>query len=189
METYLVSFGSDYKRQAHPVLGFKPELGENAVLSLQAETSYAARLKVFELIGEQWCGLYGPESPPGWDYEVLTTLEDAVANPGPKEWVCGVQVIVGMDGSLELRLDDLDTELGEEQAPADLRRDIDHAMLRNHYRVVAFPTNAGMGRNGKGPRKVCLCGAPVEVWYEPGADEDNVPRSECLNRSCELSST
>jgi hypothetical protein len=182
METYKVSFGADYRRQVHPVLGFKPELADG-VLTVEAENGYAAKLRVFELIGKQWCALYGPDSPPGWDAPDLGPLEEAVKNPGPKSWTVGVQFTVNGDGTFELHLDDLEVDLGRDGAPADLLRDVGHTLHRNQIQPVAFPTTAGKHR------KRCLCGAPVEVWYEPGADEDNVPRSECLNRSCELSST
>ena len=78
MTTFMVSFGSQYRTEPHPTLGFWPELAEG-VLTVEASDSLAARYFIFDLIGPAWCAIYGPDVPPGWNPPILGSLLDAVA--------------------------------------------------------------------------------------------------------------
>jgi hypothetical protein len=116
-ETYLVSFGSVYKRAPHPVLGYWPELGEDAVLEVQAKTDSAAREITHRLIGSAWCAIYGPTDPPGWEVLNLGSLEAAVQDPKPTSWTVGVQFTANADGTYELHVEDAADDLAFEGAP------------------------------------------------------------------------
>jgi len=128
METYLVSFGSDYKRKPHPVLGYWPLLGDDAVLSVEADDKGEAREKVHALIGPAWCAIYGPTDSPGWDYRYLGSLYAAVKDPKPKDWTVGVSVTVDTDGKLTLNLEDLTLDLTSEGAALSVIADLEDRM-------------------------------------------------------------
>jgi hypothetical protein len=114
---YLVSFGSVYRYEPHPVLGYWPELGQDAVLEVFADSDLDARKATIDLIGSAWCAVYGPTNPPGWEALNLGTLEAAVEDPKPKSWTVGCQVTLNADGSLELHLEDVEGDLTEAGAP------------------------------------------------------------------------
>jgi hypothetical protein len=114
---YLVSFGSVYRYEPHPVLGYWPELGEDAVLWVYATDKDDARTKVFSLIGKEWCAIYGPTDPPGWKVLNLGSLEAAVQDPRPTSWTCGVQFTINADGTMELDLGDAPGLLGDDGCP------------------------------------------------------------------------
>lgn len=128
LQRYLVSFGSEYRRKAHPVLGYWPDLGHDKVLEVYATTEAEARELTFALIGREWCWLYGPDNPPGWDAESLGLLADAVNDPKPTCWTVGVQMTLNADGTLELHMEDATGDLAAEEAPPDLVRDLDERL-------------------------------------------------------------
>ena len=136
VEVYLVSFGTDYKREPHPVLGYWPELGEDAVLEVYAANDYDARVKVFELIDRNWCALYGPTNPPGWDALNLGSLEAAVKDPKPTSWTVGAQVTLNADGTVELHMEDVTVDLTEEGAPPTLVRTLDEILEHSRPEIV-----------------------------------------------------
>jgi hypothetical protein len=116
-ERYLVSFGGALRYEPHPVLGYWPELGEDAVLWVYATDKDDARTKVFSLIGKEWCAIYGPTDPPGWKVLNLGSLEAAVQDPRPTSWTCGVQFTINADGTMELDLGDAPGLLGDDGCP------------------------------------------------------------------------
>ena len=116
-ETYLVSFGAVYKNAPHPVLGYWPELGDDAVLEVQATSMDEAREKVYALLGAAWCAVYGPTDPPGWEPLNLGSLAVAVADPKATSWTVGVQFTANADGTYELHVEDAADDLAEEGAP------------------------------------------------------------------------
>lgn len=128
MNRYLVSFGGEYKRTAHPVLGFWPELGQDAVLEVWAYDKNEAREATFGMIDKHWCAIYGPTDPPGWEVLNLGLLADAVNDPKPTCWTVGVQMTLNADGTLELHLEDATGDLAAEEAPPDLVRDLDERL-------------------------------------------------------------
>lgn len=117
METYLVSFGSDYKRIAHSVLGYWPELGQDAVLEVHATSKDEARDLTFALIGKEWCAIYGPTDPPGWEVLNLGSLADAVADPMPTDWTVGASVTVYAADKIDLNIEDIIGDLERDGAP------------------------------------------------------------------------
>lgn len=127
-ETYLVSFGSIYRRHPHPVLGFWPELGDDAVLEVKAKNDLGARARVYELIGSAWCAIYGPTQTLGWDAKNLGSLEDAVAEPRDTSWCVGVSITLNADGTFELNLEDAVGLLSDENAPPALVAALDEKL-------------------------------------------------------------
>ena len=119
LQTFMVSFGSMYRTEAHPVLGFWPELADG-VLTVEADDEANARQKIHEAIGAAWCWLYTPEHPPSWGPPDLGPLWAAVADPHPTSWTVGCSVTVNADGTLELNLEDVPGDLIEEGAPLSL---------------------------------------------------------------------
>jgi hypothetical protein len=138
-ERYLVSFGSVYKYEPHPVLGYWPELGEDAVLEVWAESELGARTDTYNLIGPAWCAIYGPTEPPGWDYKNLGLLVDAVAEPRHASWTVGVQLTVNADGTLELHLGDVPVELDRSGAPAAVIAAFDEVLSHSRPSVRWVP--------------------------------------------------
>lgn len=138
-ETYLVSFGGQYKHTPHAVLGYWPELGEDAVLEVQARDVTEARAITHNLIGPAWCAIYGPTDPPGWDYKNLGSLEAAVAEPRDSSWTVGVQLTVNADGTLELHVEDVTADLYAEGAPVAVVEAFDEITDRNRPSVRWVP--------------------------------------------------
>jgi hypothetical protein len=138
-ERYLVSFGGVYKHEPHPVLGYWPELGEDAVLEVWAESELGARTDTYNLIGPAWCAIYGPTDPPGWDYKNLGLLVDAVAEPRHASWTVGVQLTVNADGTLELHVEDVTADLKDEGAPASVIEAFDEVLTHNRASVHWVP--------------------------------------------------
>lgn len=118
MTKFMVSFGSMYRTEPHPTLGFWPDLAEG-VLTVEAEDYHAAREAVHSLIGKEWCAVYGPDDPPGWGPPDLGPLKYAVLSEQarPSSWTVGVQLTLNADGTAELDLGDAPSLLDEEGAP------------------------------------------------------------------------
>lgn len=57
MKRYYLTFGSRYKHEEHPVLGYFPDLADGYI-TIEAEDYTQAREKVFEVIGQSWAFLY-----------------------------------------------------------------------------------------------------------------------------------
>ena len=124
LQTFMVSFGSMYRTEPHPVLGFWPELADG-VLTVEADSGADAREKVHAAIGPAWCALYREEEPPGWDAPDLGPLWAAVADPHPTSWTVGIQLTLNVDGTYELHMEDAAADLALEDAPPALTAQLD----------------------------------------------------------------
>lgn len=128
MTTFMVSFGSMYRSEPHPTLGWWPELGEG-VLTIEADDETDARRKAHDAIGPAWCWLYSEDEPPSWSPPNLGSLLDAVAEPHPTSWTVGIQLTLNADGSLELHMEDAADDLANEGAPQSLVVPLDEQMI------------------------------------------------------------
>lgn len=116
MKTFMVSFGAQYRTEAHPVLGWWPELADG-VLTVEAEDRLTARESAHQHLGPAWCAIYSEDEPPGWAAPDLGPLVAAVLDPHPTCWTVGIQLTLNMDGTLELHMEDAAADLALDGAP------------------------------------------------------------------------